>query len=117
MNFSIELISAVIGGAVASGIIITLGFLLFGKSIKKSKQSNLAKELKQEKLINYITNNIKEINKHLQLETTSVAKSLDSFNNNEEKQELIENHIISKRASKKELTEKDKKKATKFKIV
>ncbi|WP_342260814.1 hypothetical protein [Spiroplasma endosymbiont of Notiophilus biguttatus] len=50
MNFSIELISAVIGGAVASGICITLAFLLFGKSIKKSKQSNLAKELKHNRL-------------------------------------------------------------------
>lgn len=116
MNFSIELISAVIGGAVASGICIALGFLLFGKSIIKSKKSKLAKELKQEKLINYITNNIKEINKQLQLETTSVAKSLDSFNNDEEKEELIENHIISKRASRKELSEKDKKKAIKVKI-
>ncbi|WP_425381291.1 hypothetical protein [Spiroplasma endosymbiont of Polydrusus pterygomalis] len=116
MNFSIELISAVLSGAVASGICISLGFLLFGKSITKSKKSKLAKELKQEKLINYITNNIKEINKHLQLETTSVAKSLDSFNNNEEKQELIENDIIRQRASRKELTEKDKKKVTKVKI-
>lgn len=117
MNFSIELISAVIGGAVASGIIITLGFLLFGKSIKKSKQSNLAKELKNNKELEFIKANIKQLNSHLQLDSTKTAKLLDSFNNNEEKQELIENHIISKRASKKELSEKDKKKATKFKIV
>lgn len=117
MNFSIELISAVLSGTVASGIIITLGFLLFGKSLKKSKQSSLAKELKNNKELAFIKANIKEINKHLQLETTSVAKSLDSFNIDSEKQELIENHIISKRASKKELSEKDKKKATKFKII
>ncbi len=82
----------------------------------QNKKSKFAKELKKEKLIDYITNNSKEINKQLQLETTSVARSLDSFTNDEEKEELIENHIISKRAKNKELTEKDKKKATKFKI-
>ncbi|WP_342218127.1 hypothetical protein [Spiroplasma endosymbiont of Amphimallon solstitiale] len=104
MNLSTTVISAVLSGAVASGVIVTIVLLFLSKFIKKSKQSNLAKELKQEKLINYITNNIKQINSQLQLETTSIAKSLDSFNNDEEKEELIENHIISKRASRKELS-------------
>lgn len=116
MNLSITVISSVISGAVVSGIIVTIVLLFLSKIIKKSKQSNLAKELKQEKLINYIINNIKEINKQLQLETTSVSKSLDSFNNDDEKKELIENHIISQRAFKKELTEKDKKKVIKTKF-
>ncbi|WP_339046124.1 hypothetical protein [Spiroplasma endosymbiont of Colias croceus] len=116
MNFSIELISAVIGGAVASGICITLAFLLFGKSIKKSKKNKLAKELKRDKEIEFIKSNIKQINSQLQLETTSIAKSLDSFNNDNEKDEVFKNTIISQRASKKELSEKDKKKATKVGI-
>lgn len=116
MNFSIELISAIIGGAVASGIFITLGFLLFGKSIKKSKHSNLAKELKNNKELEFIKANIKQINSQLQLETTSIAKSLDSFNNDEEKQEVFKNTIISQKAKHKELSEKDKKKAIKTKI-
>lgn len=116
MNFSIELISAIIGGAVASGICITLAFLLFGKSIKKSKQSNLAKELKNNKELEFIKANIKQINSQLQLETTTIAKSLDSFNNDEEKEEAFQNTVISQRASRKELSEKDKKKAIKIKI-
>ncbi|BDT03697.1 hypothetical protein [Spiroplasma ixodetis] len=116
MNFSIELISAVIGGAVASGICITLAFLLFGKSIKKSKQNKISKELKRDKEIQFIIENIKQLNNHLQLETTSVAKLLDSFNNDNEKDEVFKNTIISQRASRKELSEKDKKKATKVGI-
>ncbi|WP_339047003.1 hypothetical protein [Spiroplasma endosymbiont of Colias croceus] len=113
MNFSIELISAVIGGAVASGICITLAFLLFGKSIKKSKQSNLAKELKRNKELEFITANIKQLNTHLQLETTSTAKLLDSFNVDKEQ---VDNFVLLQKSKKKELTEKDKQKATKFKI-
>lgn len=113
MNFSIELISAVIGGAVASGICITLAFLLFGKSIKKSKQSNLAKELKRNKELEFITANIKQLNTHLQLETTSTAKLLDSFNIDKEQ---VDNFVLLQKSKKKELTEKDKQKATKFKI-
>ncbi|WP_425380757.1 hypothetical protein [Spiroplasma endosymbiont of Polydrusus pterygomalis] len=114
MNFSIELISAVLSGAVASGIIITLGFLLFGKSIKKSKQSNLAKELKNNKELEFIKANIKQLNSHLQLDSTQTAKLLDSFN---VEQEQIDNFVIAQKSKKKELSEKDKKKATKFKIV
>lgn len=114
MNFSIELISAVIGGAVASGIIITLGFLLFSKSIKKSKQANLAKELKNNKELEFIKANIKQLNSHLQLESTKTAKLLDSFN---VEQEQIDNFVLLEKSKKKELSEKDKKKATKFKIV
>ncbi|WP_342254637.1 hypothetical protein [Spiroplasma endosymbiont of Zeiraphera isertana] len=113
MNFSIELISAVIGGAVASGISITLAFLLFGKSIKKSKQSNLAKELKRNKELEFITANIQQLNTHLQLETTSTAKLLDSFNVDKEQ---VDNFVLLQKSKKKELTEKDKQKATKFKI-
>ncbi|WP_339047722.1 hypothetical protein [Spiroplasma endosymbiont of Colias croceus] len=113
MNFSIELISAVIGGAVASGICITLAFLLFRKSIKKSKQSNLAKELKRNKELEFITANIKQLNTHLQLETTSTAKLLDSFNVDKEQ---VDNFVLLQKSKKKELTEKDKQKATKFKI-
>lgn len=113
MNFSIELISAVIGGAVASGIFITVGFLLFGKSIKKSKQSNLAKELKRNKELEFITANIKQLNNHLQLETTSTAKLLDSFNVDKEQ---VDNFVLLQKSKKKELSEKDKQKAIKFKI-
>ncbi|WP_425381507.1 hypothetical protein [Spiroplasma endosymbiont of Polydrusus pterygomalis] len=113
MNFSIELISAIIGGAVASGIFITVAFLLFGKSIKKSKQSNLAKELKRNKELEFITANIKQLNNHLQLETTSTAKLLDSFNVNKEQ---VDNFVLVQKSKKKELSEKDKQKATKFKI-
>lgn len=114
MNFSIELISAVIGGAVASGIIITLGFLLFSKSIKKSKQANLAKELKNNKELEFIKANIKQLNSHLQLESTKTAKLLDSFNIDKEQ---VDNFVLLEKSKKKELSEKDKKKATKFKII
>ncbi|WP_342261105.1 hypothetical protein [Spiroplasma endosymbiont of Notiophilus biguttatus] len=113
MNLSTELISSVIGGAVASGIVITLVLLLFGKSIKKSKQSNLAKELKNNKELEFIKANIKQLNNHLQLETTSTAKLLDSFN---VEQEQVDNFVLAQKSKKKELSEKDKKKATKFKI-
>ncbi|WJG70736.1 hypothetical protein [Spiroplasma ixodetis] len=116
MNLSTTVISAVLSGAVASGIIVTIILLLLSKIIKKSKQSNLAKELKNDKELEFIKANIKQINSQLQLETTSIAKSLDSFNNDEEKDEVFKNTIISQRASRKELTEKDKKKATKVKI-
>ena len=116
MNFSIELILAVIGGAVATGIAISGGLALSSKLIKKSKKNKLAKELKRDKEIEFIIENIKQINSQLQLETTSVAKLLDSFNNDNEKDEVFKNTIISKRASKKELSEKDKKKATKVGI-
>ena len=116
MNLSIELISSVIGGTVASGVIVTIILLFLSKFIKKSKHSNLAKELKNNKELEFIKANIKQINSQLQLETTSIAKSLDSFNNDEEKQEVFKNTIISQRASSKELTEKDKKKAIKVKI-
>ncbi|WP_342265969.1 hypothetical protein [Spiroplasma endosymbiont of Villa modesta] len=116
MNLSTTVISAVLSGAVASGVIVTIVLLFLSKFIKKSKQSNLAKELKNNKELEFIKANIKQINSQLQLETTSIAKSLDSFNNDEEKQEVFKNTIISQRASKKELSEKDKKKVTKFKI-
>ncbi|WP_342266760.1 hypothetical protein [Spiroplasma endosymbiont of Villa modesta] len=110
MNLSTTVISAVLSGAVASGVIVTIVLLFLSKFIKKSKQSNLAKELKNNKELEFIKANIKQINSQLQLETTSIAKSLDSFNNDEEKQEVFKNTIISQRASKKELSEKDKKK-------
>lgn len=116
MNFSTTLISAVLSGAVASGVIVTIVLLFLSKFIKKSKHSNLAKELKNNKELEFIKANIKQINSQLQLETTSIAKSLDSFNNDEEKQEVFKNTIISQRASKKELSEKDKKKAIKVKF-
>lgn len=115
MNFSIEWISAICG-AVATGITISGGLALFSKLIKKSKKNKLAKELKRDKEIEFIKSNIKQINSQLQLETTSIAKSLDSFNNDNEKDEVFKNTIISQRASKKELSEKDKKKATKVGI-
>ncbi|WP_338979082.1 hypothetical protein [Spiroplasma endosymbiont of Panzeria rudis] len=115
MNFSIEWISAICG-AVATGIAISGGLALFSKLIKKSKKNKLAKELKRDKEIEFIKSNIKQINSQLQLETTSIAKSLDSFNNDNEKDEVFKNTIISQRASKKELSEKDKKKATKVGI-
>ncbi|WP_338977451.1 hypothetical protein [Spiroplasma endosymbiont of Panzeria rudis] len=115
MNFSIEWIS-VICGAVATGITISGGLALSSKLIKKSKQNKISKELKRDKEIEFIKSNIKQINSQLQLETTSIAKSLDSFNNDNEKDEVFKNTIISQRASKKELSEKDKKKATKVGI-
>ncbi|WP_395473116.1 hypothetical protein [Spiroplasma endosymbiont of Nomada rufipes] len=116
MNLSTTVISSVLSGAVASGVIVTIVLLFLSKIIKKTKQSNLAKELKNNKELEFIKANIKQINSQLQLETTSVAKLLDSFNNDEEKDEVFKNTIISQRASRKELTEKDKKKATKVKI-
>lgn len=113
MNLSTTLISAVLSGAVASGVIVTIVLLLLSKFIKKSKQSNLAKELKCNKELEFITANIKQLNYHLQLETTSVAKLLDSFNI---EQEQVDNFVLAQKSKKKELTEKDKKQATKFKI-
>lgn len=115
MNLSIEWISAICG-AVATGIAVSGGLALSSKLIKKSKKNKLAKELKRDKEIEFIKSNIKQINSQLQLETTSIAKSLDSFNNDNEKDEVFKNTIISQRASKKELSEKDKKKATKVGI-
>lgn len=113
MNLSTTLISAVLSGAVASGVIVTIVLLLLSKFIKKSKQSNLAKELKRNKELEFITANIKQLNSHLQLETTSVAKLLDSFN---VEQEQVDNFVLAQKSKKKELTDKDKRKATKFKI-
>ena len=113
MNLSKELISAVLSGALASGVIITIVLLLFSKLIKKSKQSNLAKELKRDKEIEFIIENIKQINSQLQLETTSVAKLLDSFNVDKEQ---VDNFVLAQKSKNKELSDKDKKKATKFKI-
>lgn len=113
MNLSTTLISAVLSGAVASGVIVTIVLLLLSKFIKKSKQSNLAKELKNNKELEFIKANIKQINSQLQLETTATAKLLDSFN---VEQEQIDNFVIAQKSKKKELSEKDKKKATKFKI-
>lgn len=113
MNLSITLISAVLGGAVASGVIITIVLLLLSKVIKKSKQSELAKELKRNKELEFITANIKQLNSHLQLESTSTAKLLDSFNINKEQ---VDNFVLLEKSKKKELSEKDKNKATKFKI-
>lgn len=113
MNLSITLISAVLGGAVASGVIITIVLLLLSKVIKKSKQSELAKELKRNKELEFITANIKQLNSHLQLESTNTAKLLDSFNIDKEQ---VDNFILLEKSKKKELSEKDKKKATKFKI-
>ncbi|WP_425382186.1 hypothetical protein [Spiroplasma endosymbiont of Melieria omissa] len=116
MNLSKELITAVLSGAITSGVIVTIVLLLISKFIKKSKQSKISKELKRDKEIQFIIENIKQINSQLQLETTSIAKLLDSFNNDEEKDEVFKNKIISQRASRKELSEKDKKKATKVGI-
>lgn len=113
MNLSTTLISAVLSGAVASGVIVTIVLFLLSKFIKKSKQSNLAKELKHNKELEFITANIKQLNSHLQLETTSVAKLLDSFN---VEQEQVDNFVLAQKSKKKELTDKDKQKATKFKI-
>lgn len=113
MNLSVTLISAILGGAVASGVIITIVLLLLSKVIKKSKQSELAKELKRNKELEFITANIKQLNSHLQLESTQTAKLLDSFNINKEQ---IDNFVLLEKSKKKELSEKDKKKATKFKI-
>ncbi|WP_342218761.1 hypothetical protein [Spiroplasma endosymbiont of Amphimallon solstitiale] len=116
MNLSTTVISAVLSGALASGIIITIVLLLLLKFIKKSKQNKISKELKRDKEIQFIIENIKQINSQLQLETTSVAKLLDSFNNDNEKDEVFKNTIISQRAKRKQLSEKDKKKATKVGI-
>ncbi|WP_342273095.1 hypothetical protein [Spiroplasma endosymbiont of Acasis viretata] len=113
MNLSTTVISALLSGAVASGVIVTIVLLLLSKFIKKSKQSNLAKELKNNKELEFIKANIKQINSQLQLETTSTAKLLDSFN---VEQEQIDNFVIAQKSKKKELSEKDKKKVTKFKI-
>lgn len=115
MNLSIEWISAICG-AVATGIAVSGGLALSGKKIKKAKQNKISKELKRDKEIQFIIENIKQINSQLQLETTSVAKLLDSFNNDNEKDEVFKNTIISQRAKRKELSEKDKKKATKVGI-
>ncbi len=113
MNLSVTLISAVLSGAVASGVIVTIVLLFLSKIIKKSKQSNLAKELKRNKELEFITANIKQLNSHLQLESTQTAKLLDSFNIDKEQ---VDNFVLLEKSKKKELTEKDKKKATKFKI-
>ncbi|WP_342275916.1 hypothetical protein [Spiroplasma endosymbiont of Nebria brevicollis] len=113
MNLTVYLLSGIIGGAVTSGVIVTIVLLLLSKFIKKSKQSNLAKELKNNKELEFIKANIKQINSQLQLETTSTAKLLDSFN---VEQEQIDNFVIAQKSKKKELSEKDKKKATKIKI-
>ncbi len=113
MNLSVTLISAVLSGAVASGVIITIVLLYLSKIIKKSKQSELAKELKRNKELEFITANIKQLNSHLQLESTQTAKLLDSFNIDKEQ---VDNFVLLEKSKKKELTEKDKKKATKFKI-
>lgn len=115
MNLSIEWISAICG-AVATGIVVSGGLAFSGKKIKKSKQNKISKELKRDKEIQFIIENIKQINSQLQLETTSVAKLLDSFNTDNEKDEVFKNTIISQRAKRKELSEKDKKKATKVGI-
>ncbi|MCZ6903013.1 MAG: hypothetical protein O7C58_02435 [Rickettsia endosymbiont of Ixodes persulcatus] len=116
MNLSKELIIAVLSGAITSGVIVTIILLLLSKFIKKSKQNKISKELKRDKEIQFIIENIKQINSQLQLETTETAKLLDSFNNDNEKNEVFKNTIISQRASKKELSEKDKKKAIKVEI-
>ncbi|WP_342253481.1 hypothetical protein [Spiroplasma endosymbiont of Zeiraphera isertana] len=116
MNLSKELIVAVLSGAITSGVIVTIVWLFLYKFIKKSKQNKISKELKRDKEIKFIIDNIKQINSQLQLETTSIAKSLDSFNNDNEKDEVFKNTIISQRAKRKELSEKDKKKATKVGI-
>ncbi len=113
MNLSTTVISAVLSGAVASGVIVTIVLLFLSKIIKKSKQSNLAKELKGNKELEFITANIKQLNSHLQLESTQTAKLLDSFNIDKEQ---VDNFVLLEKSKKKELTEKDKKKATKFKI-
>ncbi len=113
MNLSTTVISAVLSGAVASGVIVTIVLLFLSKIIKKSKQSNLAKELKRNKELEFITANIKQLNSHLQLESTQTAKLLDSFNIDKEQ---VDNFVLLEKSKKKELTEKDKKKATKFKI-
>lgn len=113
MNLSVTLISAVLSGAVASGVIITIVLLYLSKIIKKSKQSELAKELKRNKELEFITTNIKQLNSHLQLESTQTAKLLDSFNIDKEQ---VDNFVLLEKSKKKELSEKDKKKATKFKI-
>lgn len=113
MNLSYTILSAILGGALTSGIIIACILLLLSKKIRKTKQSILAKELKHNKELEYLKLNIKQLNNHLQLETTTTAKLLDSFNVSDEQ---IENFVLKEKAKRQELTEKDKKKATKFKI-
>lgn len=113
MNLSYAILSAGIGGAIASGVVIAVIFLLISKKYKKNKQSILAKELKRNKELDYLTLNIKQLNSHLQLETTPTAKLLDSFNVSDED---VENFVLKEKAKRQELTNKDKKNATKFKI-
>ncbi|WP_458257606.1 hypothetical protein [Spiroplasma endosymbiont of Dactylopius coccus] len=112
MNISWKLLEIIIIALISGGSISVISPLILRK-IKKIKHSKLAKELKKELEINYIIENIKQLNSHLQLETTDTAKLLDSFNISEED---IKKFAITQKAKRQELSEKDKKKVTKFKI-
>lgn len=113
MNLPITILSAGLGGAVASGIIIAFVLSIISKKIKKNKQDIIAKEIKINKLIEYIILNTKQLNEKLQLTETPIAQKLDAFNINEKD---FEDFIIAQKAKRQELTEKDKKKITKVKI-
>ncbi|WP_342275989.1 hypothetical protein [Spiroplasma endosymbiont of Nebria brevicollis] len=113
MNLTVYLLSGIIGGAVTSGVIITFVLSIISKKIKKNKQDIVAKELKFNKLIEYIILNIKQLNDRLQLTETPIAQKLDAFDVDEKD---FEDFIIAQKAKRQELTNKDKKKVTKIKI-
>lgn len=113
MNLTVYILVAIIAGAVTAGIILAGAGALAFKQIKKNKEAELAKELKTERQIEYLTLNAKQINKHLQLTETKAAKKLDSF---DVPQEQVDNFVINAKAQREELTDKDKKKATKIKF-
>lgn len=94
-------------------LLLLLYYLLFQKKWKKNKQDIIAKEIKINKLIEYIILNTKQLNEKLQLTETPIAQKLDAFNINEKD---FEDFIIAQKAKRQELTEKDKKKITKVKI-
>ncbi|MGL6299137.1 MAG: hypothetical protein ACRC1M_08230, partial [Methanobacteriaceae archaeon] len=66
MNLSLYIFISIIAGAITTGIILSVIGLLVFKYFKKTKESELAKELKNEKQINYLIENIKYLHNHLQ---------------------------------------------------
>lgn len=113
LNLGINILISIISGTFSAGVILAIIFTFLFKHFKKSKEALLAKELKRDKEIEYLTLNIKQLNNQLQLTDTVIAQKLNSFNVDKEQ---VDNFVINAKAQKEALTDKEKTKATKFKI-